>query len=118
MTIGEVSKKYEITTDTLRYYERIGLIPHVPRKKNGIRDFDEESCNWVSFVKCMRSAGVEIEALIEYVRLKRQDIDESRRMEILVEQREKLINKMEYLKSTIERLEYKIAYYSKLSSSK
>ena len=118
MTIGEVSKKYEITTDTLRYYERIGLIPHVPRKKNGIRDFDEESCNWVSFVKCMRSAGVEIEALIEYVRLKRQDIDESRRMEILVEQREKLVNKMEYLKSTIERLEHKIAYYSKLSSSK
>ena len=46
MTIGEVSKEYEITADTLRYYERIGLIPPVPRKKNGIRDYDETACRW------------------------------------------------------------------------
>ena len=67
MTIGEVSNKYKITTDTLRYYERIGLIPPVPRKKNGIRDYDETACGWVSFIKCMRNAGVQIEALIELV---------------------------------------------------
>lgn len=37
MTISEVSKKYDITADTLRYYERIGLIPPVPRTKSGLR---------------------------------------------------------------------------------
>ena len=72
MTITEVSKKYEITPDTLRYYERIGLIPPVPRTKGGIRDYDEESCRWIELMKCMRRAGVQIEALIEYVALFKQ----------------------------------------------
>ena len=47
MTIKEVSEKYNISADTIRYYERIGLISPVPRKPNGIRDFDQESCNWI-----------------------------------------------------------------------
>ena len=55
MTIAEVSKKYDITADTLRYYERIGLIPAVPRKPNGIRDYDQASCQWVELMKCMIS---------------------------------------------------------------
>ena len=58
MTIKEVSQKYDLSPDTIRYYERIGLIPPVPRKPNGIRDFDQESCNWIEFIKCMRSAGL------------------------------------------------------------
>ena len=46
MTIGEASKKFEISTDTLRYYERIGLIPPVPRNKSGLRDYNEDSSKW------------------------------------------------------------------------
>lgn len=114
MTIGEVSKKYDMTTDTLRYYERIGLIPPVPRKKNGIRDYDETACSWVSFIKCMRSAGVQIEALIEYVALMQANTGLKRRKNILVEQRTRLQNQMEYLRSTIERLDYKIEHYEEL----
>ena len=60
MTIKEVSEKYNISADTIRYYERIGLLPPIPRKANGIRDFDEVSCNWIEFVKCMRNAGVQL----------------------------------------------------------
>ena len=56
MTITEVSKLYDITPDTLRYYERIGLIPKIHRNKNGIRDYTQEDCNWVEFIKCMRNA--------------------------------------------------------------
>lgn len=114
MTIGEVSEKYEMTTDTLRYYERIGLIPPVPRKKNGIRDYDEQACRWVSFVKCMRSAGVQIEALIEYVALLQRDTGIERRKQILIEQRDRLQKQAEYLRTTIERLDYKIDNYEKL----
>ena len=69
MTIAEVSKKYDLTPDTIRYYEKEGLIPKVPRTQNGIRDFDEESCGWIEFIKCMRSAGMEIEILKRYVEL-------------------------------------------------
>lgn len=53
MTIAEVSKKYDLTQDTIRYYEKIGLIPAIPRTKNGIRNFNEESCRWIEFIKCM-----------------------------------------------------------------
>lgn len=69
MTIAEVSKKYDLTPDTLRYYERIGLLSSVPRNTSGIRNYDEASCKRIEFVKCMRSAGVEIEILIEYMQL-------------------------------------------------
>ena len=55
MTIAEVSKKYDISADTLRYYERIGLLPPIPRTKSGIRDYDEDSCRWIELMKCMRS---------------------------------------------------------------
>ena len=69
MTIAQVSQKYGISADTLRYYERIGLLPPVGRTKSGIRAYTEEDCNWVNFIKCMRSAGLPVETLIEYVGL-------------------------------------------------
>ena len=118
MTIGEVSEKYEITADTLRYYERIGLIPPVPRKNNGIRDYDEMACRWVSFVKCMRNAGVQIEALTEYVSLMQAGTGIERRKNILIEQRARLLKQAENLRTTIERLDYKIANYEKLFANK
>ena len=118
MTIGEVSEKFQMTADTLRYYERIGLIPPVPRKKNGIRDFDEQSCKWISFVKCMRSAGVQIEALIEYVSLMQKNTGIERRKQILIEQRARLQKQAETLRTTIERLDYKIDHYEELFKQK
>lgn len=69
MRIAEVSKEYGISADTLRYYERIGLLPRVYRNENGIRDYDEQDCARIKFVKCMRGASVSIEALIEYMQL-------------------------------------------------
>lgn len=112
MTIAEVSKKYDLTQDTLRYYERIGLIPEVNRSKSGIRDYTEEDCKWVEFIKCMRSAGLPIEVLIEYVTMFQQgDETIEARKELLIEQRRQLIGKMEDMKKTIERLDYKIERY-------
>ena len=77
MLISEVAEKYQMTQDTLRYYERVGLIPAVPRRPNGIRDYDEASCGWVEFIHCMRRAGVPVETLIEYVQLYQQGEDTS-----------------------------------------
>lgn len=69
MTIKEVSKKYEISQDTLRYYERVGMIPPVTRTAGGIRNYTKEDLRWVELAQCMRSAGLPVEAMIEYVRL-------------------------------------------------
>ncbi len=112
MTITEVSRKFDISVDTLRYYERIGLIPPVPRNKSGIRDYGEESCNWVGLMKCMRKAGVQIEALIEYVALfqKGEDTVEARKL-LLIEQRNRLLERMEDMQASLERLNDKIAHY-------
>ena len=112
MMIAEVSKNFDLSQDTLRYYERIGLIPSVNRNKSGIRDYTEEDCRWVEFIKCMRSAGLPIEVLIEYVALFQQgDETIEVRKQLLIEQREQLHARMEDMKKTLERLDYKIARY-------
>lgn len=117
MTIAEVSRKYDITADTLRYYERIGLIPNVPRTKSGIRDYDEESCRWIELMKCMRKAGVQIEALIEYVALfQKGDSTLEARKQILIEQRKQLIQRMEDMQASLDRLNQKIDHYEQWSS--
>ena len=112
MTITEVSAKYNLPQDTLRYYERIGLIPRVNRNKNGIRDYTEENCRWVEFIKCMRVSGLPIEVLIEYVGLFMQgDATIEARKALFVEQRKLLLERMAEMQKTLERLDYKIAVY-------
>lgn len=119
MTIKEVSEIYDLTPDTLRYYEKIGLISNVPRTKNGIRNYDEDTCKRIEFVKCMRSAGVEIDILIEYITLLergRETVEDRRKL--LEEQREKLIEKQKNITATIERLDYKIKLYEEIAQGK
>ena len=109
MTITEVAKLYDLSADTLRYYERIGIIPSVNRNPNGIRNYNEQDCGWVSFAKCMRNAGLPVEVLIEYVTLFQQgDATAEARKEILIEQRDKLVERLAEMQETLERLNYKI----------
>ncbi|AOK90987.1 MerR family transcriptional regulator [Paenibacillus peoriae] len=119
MLIAEVSKKFELSQDTLRYYERIGLIPRVNRNKSGIRDYTEEDCRWVEYIKCMRGVGLPIEILIEYVRLFQQgDETMNARKELLIEQRKQLIAKMKDMENVLERMDYKITSYEQTIGEK
>ncbi len=119
MTITEVSRRYGLSADTLRYYERIGLLPPVPRTAGGIRDYDETSCQWIELMKCMRSAGVQIEALIEYVALFRQgDTTLGARKQLLIEQRSQLIARMAEMQASLERLDDKIQRYEQMIAEK
>ena len=112
MTIADVSRKYDISADTLRYYERIGLIPPVPRTRGGLRDYGEESCGWIQLMKCMRAAGVQIEALIEYVDLFQQgDATLDARKALLVEQRDQLVSRMAEMQASLDLLNQKIDRY-------
>lgn len=112
MTIAEVSRAYGISADTLRYYERIGLIPTVPRTKGGVRNYGEESCGWIQLMKCMRAAGVQIEALIEYVDLFQQgDATLDARKARLVEQRDQLVSRMAEMQASLDLLNQKIDRY-------
>lgn len=112
MTIKEVSEKYGISSDTLRYYERVGMIPPVERTEGGIRNYGEDDIKWVELVLCMRSAGLPIEAIIEYVRFSRLgDSTFKARLELLSEQREALISQKEKIDEMLSRLNYKISKY-------
>lgn len=119
MTIAEVGKKYNLTPDTLRYYERIGLISNVPREKNGIRNYDDKTCRRIEFIKCMRDAGVEIEILIEYISLfEKGKSTVKARQQLLEEQKEKLLSKQKNINETIKKLNYKLQLYDEIIDGK
>ena len=112
MTIKEVCEKYGITPDTLRYYERVGVIPTVARTKGGIRDYSEEDIRWVENAICMRSAGLPVEMLIEYVRLFREgDSTFQARRNLLAEAREEIAAQLAKYQAAMDKLNYKISRY-------
>ncbi len=113
MTIKEVCEKYEITADTLRYYERVGIIPPVTRTKGGIRCYTDADIGWVENAICMRSAGLSVEMLAEYVRLFREgDSTIPARRDLLMEARKEIIVRLKKYQETMERLDYKISRYN------
>ena len=112
MTIKEVCEKYDITADTLRYYERVGVIPTVSRTKGGIRNYTEEDIAWVENAICMRSAGVPVEMLIEYVKLFQEgDSTFKARRDLLAEARSDIQEQLDRISETAKLLDYKISRY-------
>ena len=112
MTIKEVCEKFNLSPDTLRYYERAGVIPEVRRTKGGIRDYSQDDVNWVENAVCMRGAGVPIEMLIEYVWLFQMgDETIEARRDLLLEVRSEIQKKLDQYQETMNRLNYKISRY-------
>lgn len=112
MTIKEVCSKFNVTADTLRYYERVGVIPEVHRTSGGIRDYTEEDVKWVANAICFRSAGMPIEMLIEYVRMFREgDQTIEARCNLLKEARERILEERRKYDEALEKLDYKIGKY-------
>lgn len=112
MTIKEVSEKYHISQDTLRYYERVKMIPPVHRTPGGIRDYTKEDIGWLEFALCMRNAGLPVESVIEYLSLYMQGEETiPARLELLKKQMTNLEEQKKQLEVTIEHLSYKIGKY-------
>ena len=112
MTIKEVCEKYGITADTLRYYEKVGVIPTVGRTKGGKRDYSEQDISWVENAICMRNAGLPVEMLIEYVRLfQERDGTFQARRDLLAEAREEILGQIGKCQATLDKLNYKISRY-------
>lgn len=105
MQISEVAKEFGLTTDTLRYYEREGLIGPISKGENGIRNYTEEDIKRIQFVKCMRAAGLEISFLKRYLQLfEGGDKTVKERREILVEQRKILKEKLDAMQEAYKNL--------------
>lgn len=112
MTIHEVAKKLNLTQDTLRFYEKNGLLGHIARDKSGYRDYTEQDLKRIEFIKCMRSAELSIEVLKKYMELydRGKDTGEERK-QLLIEQKKLLDCKIETMKQASKRLETKIRLY-------
>ncbi|MCI5942775.1 MAG: MerR family transcriptional regulator [Ligilactobacillus animalis] len=109
MNIAQVSEKFDITKETLRYWERSGLLPEIPRNESGYRDYGEYELNWVFFIQVMRKAGVSIETLVEFVELYRLKTDtRAAQKQLLVEQRDKLEQQKREIEKTLNYLNYKL----------
>ena len=112
ITIQEVAEKYDLNKDTLRYYEKEGLIGPILKNQSGIREYREEDLNRIEFVKCMRGAGLSISVLKEYIRLYDEgDHTKNDRIKLLEHERVLLKEKIECMKEAYRKLEYKINYY-------
>lgn len=112
MTIKEAAQRTGISIDNLRYYERIGLIPEVPRTESGIRNYDEMSISWIEFAMRFKKAGVSLEAIREYIQLALQGLStKEARLEILLETKVELEKKMHDMHETLDVVNYKIDTY-------
>ena len=112
MTIRQVCRQYGLTPDTLRYYEKVGVIPQVRRTASGIRDYDDVAIGWVENAVCMRSAGVPVESIIEYVQLYQAgDTTLQARRDLLKEVHMKLLVQKQQMEAEIDRLSFKIRRY-------
>ena len=119
MTIAEVSEKCGVSPDTLRYYEKEGLLPYISRTEGGVRNYTEEDCTRIGFIKCMRGAGLSIEVLKRYFELfARGKRTLKARRELLATEREKLKVRLAELQDTLKRLDYKISVYDNALNSK
>lgn len=115
MTIKEVAERTGVSIDNLRYYERIGLIPPIPRNKSGIREYDERAIHWIEFVLKFKQAGASLEAIIEYIKLAHSDEDSKEaRREILIDIKHDLEMRISKLQECLDMTQYKIENYYNL----
>lgn len=112
MTIKEAAEVTGITIDNLRYYERIRLIPEVPRTSSGIRDYDDASLNWIDFAMRFKKGGMSLEAIREYIQLAIQgEHTKPARKEILLDTKEELEKKMAAIQESLDVINYKLDTY-------
>jgi DNA-binding transcriptional MerR regulator len=101
-----------ISLDTLRYYEREGLIGPIQRSSGGQRRYDQDDIAWIGLITCFREAGLGIADLRRFTSLLRVDGQPQDRVTFLRERREELLDRVQRTQSALRVLDDKIAHYS------
>ncbi len=112
MTIKEIAARTGVSADTLRYYERMGIIPAVPRTSGGVRNYDENFVEWVAFIQTLKGAGMSLEAIADYINLaKLGEQTCQQRKRILAQARDVLLQKIEALQNMARLADYQLMSY-------
>lgn len=111
-TISEAAKTMNITTHTIRYYDKEGLLPFVERTKSGIRYFSENDLEGLALINCLKSTGMpikEIKLFVDWV--VEGDSTLKQRYDMFVERKESVLKQISELQKALERIDYKCWYY-------
>lgn len=112
-TIQEVGKIHNLTVETIRYYEKSGILFPIQRQQNGHRIFHKWDLEWINFVNLLKSTGMPLSAIKEYRKLVEDgDQTNEERLSIMINHRKSIIEQMDHLKTCLERINYKIDFYS------
>ncbi|PRX98153.1 MerR family transcriptional regulator [Allonocardiopsis opalescens] len=111
-TISEVAAYTGLSVHTLRWYERIGLMPHVDRTSTGQRRFSNKDLDWLGFIGKLRLTGMPVAGMLEYADLVRQgDETVGARAELLTAHRDDVRRRIAELQGTLDVLDWKINLY-------
>ena len=114
MNIKKAAEIFNLSVDTLRYYERVGVIPPIHRNMSGYRDYTTNDLNWIYLAKSLRNAGLSVESLIEFAHLAQvretENVEEAQK-QILVDQLGELDKKLSEMHEVRDLLVYKIETY-------
>ena len=112
-TISEVTAVSGLSAHTLRWYERIGLMPHVDRSHTGQRRFTNRDLDWLSLVGKLRLTGMPVADMVRYAELVRAgEHTFPERQELLMATRENVRHRIAELHDTLDVLNYKIDVYA------
>ena len=115
MTIQRVAAETGLSADTLRWYEKIGLLSGIARSESGHRRFSEDDLGWIRFLQCLRSTGMPIEQIQRYAELVREgDHTAPERRQLLEAHRRTIRREIQQLRGMLDIVEKKIAYYESL----
>ena len=111
-TISDVAKEFHISTSTIRWYEKQGLIPPIKRDTNGHRYYDEKDLDWFSVVICMKSTDMSIANIRKFAELNAiGDSTLQERLDMIREQKRVTLNKIQELEEYMKTIDFKIMYF-------
>lgn len=113
-TIAQAAEKSGLSAHTLRFYDKEGLLPYVDRSPSGIRKFKDSDFEWLHVITCMKSTGMPIKKIKEFVDLcMKGDSTLEARLEIIRNHKKDVEKQMSELQKHLETIDYKLGYYEK-----
>ncbi len=114
-TIQDASAETGVSRDTLRYYERVGILPGIARSRSGHRRFSDDDMGWIKLVQCLRATGMPIEDLQAYAELMQQgDSTAGERLRLLEDHKRRIEADMAELATALELVDRKISGYDEV----
>lgn len=113
-TIAQAAKKSNMSSYTLRYYDKEGLLPFVERSQSGYREFSDGDLEWLALINCLKNTGMPIKQIKEIINLTVQGEETlPQRQQIFLEHRQNVLNRMAALQKNLEKIDCKINYYQR-----